>query len=74
MSTDADHGFTDGDRDWMDPRGGYESIKRMKQAGNNQGEVRIVRSAGHHVYLDGAAETNRIMQRLIRETGREQRS
>ncbi len=50
----------------MDPHGGWDSVKKMKAAGNDGGKVYIVKNAGHHVYLDGADETNRIMEKLLK--------
>ena len=40
--------FMYGDHDWMDPRGGKESVDRMKAAGNPNGRLKIIQDAGHH--------------------------
>lgn len=40
--------FMYGDHDWMDPRGGQESVNRMKAAGNPNGRLQIIQDAGHH--------------------------
>ena len=40
--------FMYGDHDWMDPRGGKESVDRMKAAGNPNGKLKIIQDAGHH--------------------------
>jgi cardiolipin-specific phospholipase len=38
----------DGDHDWMDPEGGEQSVEKLRQAGNGQGKMYIVKHAGHH--------------------------
>ena len=38
----------DGDQDWMDPKGGQESVENMRKAGNGKGRMYIVPHAGHH--------------------------
>jgi hypothetical protein len=38
----------DGDHDWMDPKGGVQSVERLRQAGNGQGKMYLVGNAGHH--------------------------
>ena len=40
--------FIYGEHDWMDPRGGEESVERLRQAGNGQGRMYVVARAGHH--------------------------
>ena len=32
----------------MDPAGGYESVKRLKAAGNQYARMYVIRNAGHH--------------------------
>ena len=32
----------------MDPEGGYESVKRLKAAGNPYARMFVIRNAGHH--------------------------
>ena len=38
----------DGDSDWMDPKGGAESVENLRKAGNGNGKMYIVPHAGHH--------------------------
>jgi len=40
--------FVYGDQDWMDPAGGFESVERLRQAGNPNGKMYIIPDAGHH--------------------------
>jgi len=40
--------LTDGDHDWMDPRGGMESIEALRVAGNPHAKMFLVGNAGHH--------------------------
>ncbi|KAK3112953.1 hypothetical protein LTR53_010238, partial [Teratosphaeriaceae sp. CCFEE 6253] len=66
--------FYYGDHDWMDKNGGFEAERLMeaekrkalanaseeeRRGENGSVKVRVVRGAGHHVYLDGADEFNR---------------
>ena len=68
--------FMYGENDWMDVAGGFaaeEKILREKErilAGKSEEEkkednadakVIIIRKAGHHVYLDGWDQFNRVM-------------
>ncbi|KAF8639629.1 hypothetical protein AX17_000894 [Amanita inopinata Kibby_2008] len=59
--------FVYGEYDWMDPQGGVDSVERLRQAGNGQGRMYIVRNAGHHVYLDNPEAVNGL---LIKELNR----
>ncbi|KAL1681402.1 Alpha/Beta hydrolase protein [Schizophyllum commune] len=59
--------FIYGEHDWMDPRGGEESVERLRQAGNGQGRMYVVARAGHHVYLDNTKAVNDL---LIKELDR----
>ena len=45
----------------MDSEGGKASIEALKKAGNPNGSLHIVPKAGHHVYLDNADATNKII-------------
>ena len=40
--------FVYGDQDWMDPVGGFESVERLRLAGNPNGKMYIISDAGHH--------------------------
>ena len=40
--------FMYGDKDWMDPVGGFDSVERLRQAGNPNGKMYIISDAGHH--------------------------
>ena len=65
-----------GDKDWMDKEGGYASLELLKaekekalksmsaaekERENGDAKVRVVKNAGHHVYLDGWEEFNRML-------------
>jgi len=60
--------FVYGDHDWMDPNGGYESVRRLKSAGNHEAKTYIVPNAGHHVYLDNPSATNALLVRELEKT------
>jgi len=40
--------LTDGDHDWMDPKGGMQSIEKLRQVGNDNAKMYLVNNAGHH--------------------------
>lgn len=40
--------FVYGDHDWMDAQGGTASVEALRQAGNGQGRMYVVKNAGHH--------------------------
>ena len=50
----------------MDAAGGKASIEALKAAGNPNGSLHIVEKAGHHVYLDNAEATNRIIDEALK--------
>ena len=71
-----------GENDWMDVNGGYASEEKLKEAREKalqtatdeekarecgDAKVLIIRKAGHHVYLDGWEEFNRVMLGEMRE-------
>ena len=39
---------SDGEHDWMDPEGGAESVRRLREAGNSHARMYIIKNAGHH--------------------------
>lgn len=49
----------------MDAKGGEESVRNMRAAGNVQGECVVVSNAGHHMYLDNPVETNRVLVEVL---------
>lgn len=68
--------FMYGDMDWMDVAGGFASEEKIKQErarilasatpeerrrDNGEAKVVIINKAGHHVYLDGWEQFNRVM-------------
>ncbi len=66
----------------MDPDGGRASVdkiladkkqalanatQREKELENGDAKVRIVKNAGHHVYLDGWEEFNEMMEKEMKD-------
>ena len=75
--------FMYGENDWMDVAGGYAAEQKIKEerervlAGKSREErekdqakakVVIINKAGHHVYLDGWDQFNRVMLDEMKET------
>jgi cardiolipin-specific phospholipase len=75
--------FMYGENDWMDVAGGYAAEQKIKEerqrilAGKSKEErdrdqakakVIIINKAGHHVYLDGWDQFNRVMLDEMKET------
>lgn len=80
--------FMYGDHDWMDASGGYaakakidEEKRRILQdaspedrkADNGSAKIIVVKRAGHHVYLDGWEEFNRLVLREMEEVSERER-
>jgi cardiolipin-specific phospholipase len=76
-----------GENDWMDVGGGYAAEEKMKQEQkrilatasaeekqreNSQAKVVIINKAGHHVYLDGAEQFNRVMLEEMKDVARQE--
>jgi cardiolipin-specific phospholipase len=72
-----------GENDWMDVKGGYAAEEKIREerervlAGktreerekdNANAKVVIIKKAGHHVYLDGWEQFNRVMLDEMKET------
>ncbi|TFK43194.1 Alpha/Beta hydrolase protein [Crucibulum laeve] len=53
--------FVYGDHDWMDPKGGEESVEKLRKAGNGNGRMYIINNSGHHVYLDNPKAVNDLL-------------
>ena len=79
--------FVYGDKDWMDKAGGYAAAERIaaektralasasereKRLENGEAKTLVVANAGHHVYLDGWEEFNRVMLEEMRDVERRQ--
>lgn len=79
--------FIYGDKDWMDADGGRASVERMvaerkkalkdatpqeRERDNGDAKVKIIRNAGHHVYLDGWEEFNELMVNEMKDVERRQ--
>lgn len=77
--------FLYGDKDWMDKSAGYASMELLraekrkflegasedeKRRENGEAKVRVVRNAGHHVYLDGWEEFNSVLGEEMRDVER----
>jgi cardiolipin-specific phospholipase len=42
------HYYLDGERDWMDPQGGLQSLENLRKAGNHHSKMYNIPYAGHH--------------------------
>ncbi|KAL9048004.1 MAG: hypothetical protein Q9162_007890 [Coniocarpon cinnabarinum] len=77
--------FFYGDHDWMDKQSGREAAAKLneqrriatqdqneeaRQQDQGSGSVHVVRNAGHHVYLDGWEEFNKLMVEEMKDTAR----
>jgi len=77
--------FMYGENDWMDVAGGFAAEEKMKQererilataspeernSDHGVGKVIIINKAGHHVYLDGWEQFNRVMLEEMDEVRR----
>lgn len=51
--------------DWMDERGGQDSVQRLAKAGNPHARCFAVPHAGHHVYLDNPNAFNTLLGRVL---------
>lgn len=80
--------FMYGENDWMDIAGGYaaeqrmkeEKEKRMKTASADEkardeaaAKVKVIKQAGHHVYLDGWEEFNEVMRGEMEEVSQREK-
>ena len=80
--------FFYGDKDWMDKQGGWDSEEKIKaekkkalqhvtaeekERENGDAKTHIIGNAGHHVYLDGWEEFNRVMGEEMRDVERRER-
>ncbi|PWY95514.1 alpha/beta hydrolase [Aspergillus sclerotioniger CBS 115572] len=81
--------FMYGDHDWMDVKGGLAAKTKLDQekerilqnatveeraADNGSAKVVIIKRSGHHVYLDGWEEFNRIVLAEMEETTQKERA
>ncbi|KAG9004004.1 hypothetical protein FRB94_001209 [Tulasnella sp. JGI-2019a] len=60
--------FVYGDDDWMDSKGGAESVKKMRAAGNKDVRNVVIPYAGHHVYLDNPDAMNELLAKELDKT------
>jgi cardiolipin-specific phospholipase len=78
-----------GENDWMDVAGGFAAEEKIKQErarisanasaeerkkDHGEAKVIIINKAGHHVYLDGWEQFNRVMLEEMEEVKRRERS
>lgn len=81
--------FMYGDHDWMDVAGGHAAAARLEEEKrrilanatpeerrNDQGSAKVVviRRAGHHLYLDGWEEFNRVVLSEMEDVNRRERA
>lgn len=74
-----------GENDWMDVAGGYAAEQKLKeerariletasaeekQAENGSAKVIVIKNAGHHVYLDGWEEFNKVIRKEMEEVSK----
>jgi len=77
--------FMYGENDWMDVAGGYAAEQQLKEekarilktatteekrAENGSSKVIVIKKAGHHVYLDGWEEFNKVMREEMEEVSK----
>ena len=77
-----------GENDWMDINGGYDSAKVLErereralenaspeERAKERGEAKVVviQKAGHHVYLDGWEQFNRVMLEEMADVARREK-
>ncbi|KAG8903958.1 hypothetical protein FRB99_002481 [Tulasnella sp. 403] len=60
--------FVYGEEDWMDVAGGYESVSRLRAAGNKHAKTVVIKYAGHHLYLDNPGDTNELLVKELDKT------
>ncbi|RAH73441.1 putative alpha/beta hydrolase [Aspergillus aculeatinus CBS 121060] len=81
--------FMYGDHDWMDVKGGIAAKAKLdeekeralrnatpeeREADNGSAKVVIIKNSGHHVYLDGWEEFNRVVLAEMEEVERKERA
>ena len=52
----------------MDEKGGAESVRRLRAAGNHHAKSVVIPYAGHHLYLDNPEATNKLLVRELDKT------
>ena len=77
--------FMYGENDWMDIAGGFAAEQKLKEEkarilqeatdeerrkDNGSAKVRVIKKAGHHVYLDGWEEFNEVMREEMEDVSR----
>lgn len=49
-----------GDKDWMNQKGGEYCVQKLKELGDETAELKVIKNAGHHLYLDNPTEFNKV--------------
>ncbi|WVW86617.1 hypothetical protein I302_108670 [Kwoniella bestiolae CBS 10118] len=63
--------FMYGDNDWMDVKGGEDSVKLLLESGNTASSCHTIPKAGHHLYLDNPEYTNKLIEKAIKAIPKE---
>lgn len=54
-----------GDKDWMNTKGGEYCVEKLKQLGDKNTSLVVVKDAGHHIYLDNPPEFNKVLLEFL---------
>lgn len=54
-----------GDKDWMNMQGGKYCVDKLKDLGDENATLTVVKDAGHHIYLDNPEEFNKVVLKFL---------